>query len=142
MNDGPHAMGRSGLFSRDTMSAELKHPFTGRHLVNRRLTGTNSNKDTRHHEIAIEGAHAEYRPGDALGAHPSNDPAVVDAILRAVDATGDELVTTPDHATMTVAQALSDVYNLTTPSRRLLELLASRGAADLAPLLEKANAEH
>ena len=123
------------------MSAELKHPFTGRHLVNRRLTGTDSNKDTRHHEIAIEGAHVEYRPGDALGAQPSNDPAVVDAILRAVDAKGDELVTTPDHATMPVAQALSDVYNLTTPSRRLLELLASRGAADLAPLLEKANAE-
>ncbi len=123
------------------MAADLKHAFTGRHLVNRRLTGPTSNKDTRHQEIAIEGTPVEYLPGDALGANPSNDPALVDRILRAIGATGNEPVTTADGVSLPVGQALSTIYNLTTPSRRLLELMAARGATTLAPLLDKANAE-
>ena len=43
--------------------------------------------------------------------------------------------------TLPLHRALTEIYNLTTPSRKLLELLASRGAADLAPLLDRANAE-
>jgi sulfite reductase (NADPH) flavoprotein alpha-component len=138
------AVRRANLgYSRATqMTGEHKQHFTGRHLVNRRLTGPTSAKDTRHHEIALESGHIEYLPGDALGAHAANDPALVERVVRAVGATGDEPITTVDGVTMSLAQALSDVYNLTTPSRRLIELVASRGAAELAPLLEKANAEH
>jgi sulfite reductase (NADPH) flavoprotein alpha-component len=123
------------------MSGELKHAFIGRHRVNVRLTGPASEKVTRHHEIAIEAPPVTYLPGDALGVHPRNDPALVDRILARVNATGDEEVAVPDLGVMPLRQALSDVYNLNTPSRRLLELLAARGADDLAPLLERANAD-
>ena len=118
---------------------ELKQSFKGRHLVNHRLTGSGSEKDTRHHEISIE-TPATYLPGDALGVYPRNDPAVVDAVLRRVGATGDEPVPA-DGTTLPLHRALTDIYNLSTPSRRLLELLVSRGVNDLAPLLDKANAE-
>jgi sulfite reductase (NADPH) flavoprotein alpha-component len=121
------------------MAGEQKQSFKGRHLVNQRLTGSGSQKDTRHHEISID-TPATYQPGDALGVYPRNDPAVVNAVLRRIGAMGDEPVGA-DAAALPLHRALTDVYNLSTPSRRLLELLAGRGATDFAPLLEKANAE-
>jgi sulfite reductase (NADPH) flavoprotein alpha-component len=119
-----------------------KQAFTGRHLINHKLTGAGSEKDTRHHEIAIDTPGIHYLPGDALGVIPHNAPALVDRIVAAIGARGDEPVPagTPG-VTLPLAQALTEVYNLNTPSRRLLELYASRGASELAPLLEKANAE-
>lgn len=123
------------------MAGEQKQNFIGRHLVNLKLTGAGSEKDTRHHEIAIEHTGATYLPGDALGVLPQNDPALVARVLKAVGATGDEPVAGAAGATVPLHRALTEVYNLTTPSRRLLELLASRGAANLTPLLDKANAE-
>jgi sulfite reductase (NADPH) flavoprotein alpha-component len=124
------------------MPADLKHHFTGRHLVNRRLTGPGSSKDTRHHEIGVEDPDATYAPGDALGIHPRNAPDVVERVLQAVGATGDEPVTVPgSDAPMPAHQALTDVFTLTAPSRRLLELFIQRGATELAPLLERTNAE-
>src|SRR5579863_2084269 len=122
------------------MAGEQKQSFTGRHLVNTKLTGPGSEKDTRHHEIAIE-TPATYLPGDALGANARNAPVLVDRILRAVGATGDEVVTVARESAMPIRTALSDVYNLLTPGRRLFELLIAKGATDLAPLLDRANAE-
>jgi sulfite reductase (NADPH) flavoprotein alpha-component len=123
------------------MAGEQKQTFTGRHVVNVKLTGPGSQKDTRHHEITIETAPASYLPGDALGAHAPNSPALVDRVLKALGATGDELVKGPDSALVPVRRALIEIYNLTTPPRRLLELMASRGAPELGALLDRANAE-
>jgi len=122
--------------------SEQKQHFIGRHLANVRLTGEGSEKDTRHHEISLEGAPVTYAPGDALGLHPQNNPAIVDRVLAAIGATGDELVPGADGTPIPLHAVLTGVYNLTTPSRRLFELMAGRGASDLAPLLDKANAEH
>lgn len=122
------------------MAGEQKQSFTGRHLVNTKLTGPGSEKDTRHHEIAIE-TPAAYLPGDALGASARNAPALVDRILSVVGATGDEAVTVAGQSAMPIRTALVDVYNLLTPGRRLFELLIAKGATDLAPLLDRANSE-
>lgn len=121
------------------MAGDHKLYFTGRHLINLTLTGAGSEKDTRHHEIGMDDA-ATYLPGDALGAHPKNSPELVERVVGALGATGDEQVTTAD-GPMPFRAALTDVYNLHTPSRRLFELLVARGASELAPLLDRANAE-
>src|SRR5512145_675172 len=105
------------------MAGEQKQNFTGRHLVNLRLTGAGSEKDTRHHEIAIDGVPATYLPGDALGVHPRNNPELVDRVLAAIGARGDEQLTTAGGSTMPLGQALIETYNLSTPSRKLFELL-------------------
>jgi len=123
------------------MAGEQKQNFTGRHLVNIRLTGPGSEKDTRHHEIAIDGQPATYQPGDALGIHPRNNPALVDRVLGAVGARGDEPVTAADGTSVPLGQALIETYNLSTPGRKLFETLIAKGATDLAPLVDKANAE-
>ena len=122
------------------MAGEQKQPFTGRHLLNRKLTGTGSQKDTRHHEISIE-TPATYLPGDALGADAQNAPALVNGILAAVDATGDEVVPVPAAQPMPLRQALTNHFNLLTPGRKLFEHLIAKGASDLAPLLDKGNSE-
>jgi sulfite reductase (NADPH) flavoprotein alpha-component len=123
------------------MAGEAKQPFTGRHLVNSKLTGPGSEKDTRHHEIAIE-TPAAFQPGDALGADAKNAPALVEGILKATGATGDEVVKMPAGTSMPIGRALTDVFNLLTPGRKLFETLIAKGATDLAPLLDRANAEH
>src|SRR5262245_31054594 len=123
------------------MSGEHKQTFTGRHLVNVLLTGPSSDKITRHHEVAIESPPVTYLRADALGALPHNSPELVALVLKAVGAVGDEPVDCPDGTTMPAHRALTEIYNLSTPSRRLLELMAGRGATDLVPLLDKANAE-
>ena len=42
---------------------------------------------------------------------------------------------------MPLYRALSEVYSLGAPSRRLIELMAARGASDMTPLLDKTHAE-
>jgi sulfite reductase (NADPH) flavoprotein alpha-component len=122
------------------MAGDLKQTFIGRHVVNRKLTGPGSEKDTRHHEISLQGAPVTYLPGDALGVQPQNPPALVERVLRALGASGDEPVSVGGEATP-FAQALRDICNLSTPTRRLLELLIAKGADDFRPLLDRANAE-
>jgi sulfite reductase (NADPH) flavoprotein alpha-component len=121
--------------------AELKQYFAGRQLLNQRLTGPGSEKDTRHYEIAIETPGIGYLPGDALGLHPHNPPELVDRVIKAVNATGDELVPGADARPISLHRALTEVYSLATPTRRLIETLAGRGAADLGALLDRANAD-
>jgi len=123
------------------MAGDLKQTFIGRHLVNRKLTGSGSEKDTRHHEISLDDAPVVYLPGDALGVHPQNAPALVDRVIQLTGATGDEPVPDAAGASTTFHRALTEIYNLTTPSRRLFELLADRGADDLRPLMDRGNAE-
>lgn len=118
---------------------EHKQIFHGRHAVNHPATGPGSAKHTQHHEISLEGAPVTYCPGDALGVYPTNDPALVDSIVRAIGATGDELVTRGAEPPTTLADALTSRCSLAAPSRKLIELFAGRGAGDLAPLLEPAN---
>lgn len=121
------------------MAGDKQH-FRGRHLVNIKLTGPGSEKDTRHHEISLDGTPVSYQPGDALGLNPHNHPSLVERIVKALGATGDEPVALAGGTAVPLADALA-VLNLTTPTRRLVELMASRGASALAPLLDRANAE-
>lgn len=59
-------------------------PVTATFLSRRRLNGEGSLKTTNHIDIDLSAAGIEYQAGDSLGVFPSNDPALVDAILAAV----------------------------------------------------------
>lgn len=118
-----------------------RNPFPARHLSNTRLSGAASTKDTRHHAIALAGSGMTYQPGDALGVHPVNDPALVDRILGRLGASGDEPMPGRTGEPGTFRGALLQVYDITSPSRRLLEACAERGAREFAPMLEKGHEE-
>ena len=66
-------------------------PYASRVLVNDRLTGPESEKETIHVELELEEG-MSYLPGDAVGIIPTNREEQVDAVLKALGYTGDERV--------------------------------------------------
>jgi sulfite reductase (NADPH) flavoprotein alpha-component len=106
-----------------------RRPFTGRHLVNRRLSQPGSEKCVHHHEIGIEDGPLPYLPGDAIGVHPQNDSALVERIIQALGARGTEPVVVADGTTTSLEDALRRSCSLSPAGRKLLALLGSASDA-------------
>jgi sulfite reductase (NADPH) flavoprotein alpha-component len=109
------------------------NPYPARMLVNRRLSGPESEKDTRHFELDLTGWGLGFEVGDSVGVYPTNDPVLVDEIIRALGATGDESVPRPKGDTTTFREALLRDYSVTQPIPKFLKAIAQR--ADAAPTL-------
>jgi sulfite reductase (NADPH) flavoprotein alpha-component len=107
-----------------------KNPFPARLLVNRRLTGEGSEKDTRHYEIGLHGSGLTYQAGDALGITPTNSPELVDEILKALQFDGEEEVDSPEGDKMPIRLALLREYQIRAPHLEFLRAMAEHDAAD------------
>ena len=77
--------------STETQKYTRNSPYTSRMLVNYVLTDKDSEKETRHVELALEDGMV-YTPGDAVGILPTNRDSEVDAVLKALCCKGDEKV--------------------------------------------------
>ena len=66
-------------------------PYLSKVLVNDRLTGPESEKETIHIELALEEG-MTYTPGDAVGIIPTNREEQVASVLQVLGFTGDERV--------------------------------------------------
>jgi sulfite reductase (NADPH) flavoprotein alpha-component len=71
-------------------AATRARPFEAEITEHVRLTGSRSTSDTHHVAVSLEGAGILYEPGDSLGVIATNDPALVDTILKATGLSGDE----------------------------------------------------
>jgi len=111
------------------------NPFPGKMVVNRRLNEGNRNKETRHQEISLAGSGLTFEPGDSMAVCASNDPPLVEEIIRALGATGDEIVPAGKNETAPLRQALLRNYSITTPTPKFLKAIVERASA--APLLEE-----
>lgn len=124
-----------------------ERPFAADILANQRITGRGSMRDIRHLELSLEGSGLAYEPGDALGVWPRNPPALVDALLAALDADGDAPVAQAG-VELPLREWLSGKREITRLSRpfvarhaaqagddALSRLLAPDNAAQLATLL-------
>src|SRR3984893_4735198 len=110
------------------------NPFPARLVVNRRLSGPESEKDTRHFEIDLKGWGLSFEVGDSLAVYPTNDPELVEEIIRRLGAKGDE----PVRAAKThknLREALLRDYSITQPTPKFLKAIAERASA--APLLQE-----
>ena len=114
-----------------------KNPFPGRIVTNRPLSLPGSGKDIRHFEVSLAGSGLKYETGDSMGVFPDNDPALVEEVLAALGASGDETVPGNDGAPVPLRQALLRHYQITQPSKQFLEAIAARseGASVLRELL-------
>jgi len=65
------------------------NPVAARFVSRTRLNKSGSRKETWHVEFDIADCALDYAVGDSLGIYPTNDPALVDAILKALDAPAD-----------------------------------------------------
>ncbi len=95
------------------------HPFPAEitELVN--LNGSRSGKQTMHLELSLAGSGLTFEPGDSLGIVAENDPAMVEAVLRAAGLEGD-----PE-----LAERLARELDITALSRPVMEALAKVNAA-------------
>jgi sulfite reductase (NADPH) flavoprotein alpha-component len=110
------------------------NPFPARLVVNRRLSGPESEKDTRHFEIDLTAWGLSFEVGDSLAVYPSNDPELVDEIIYTLGATGDEQVPRPRGEPTTFREALLRDYSITQPTPKFLRAVAERASA--APTLK------
>src|SRR5216110_1465390 len=109
------------------------NPFPARLVVNRRLSGPESEKDTRHFELDLTGWGLTFEVGDSLAVYATNDPELVDEIIRTLGATGNEKVPRPKGEPTTLREALLRDYSITQPTPKFLKAIAERASA--APLL-------
>jgi sulfite reductase (NADPH) flavoprotein alpha-component len=65
------------------------NPATGTFLSRTRLNKPGSEKETWHLEIGLANTGIAYTVGDSFGILPTNDPALVDAVITALDAPPD-----------------------------------------------------
>ncbi len=111
-----------------------QNPFPGKLLVNRRLSTADSEKDTRHFEVDLTNWGLTFEPGDSVAVYPTNDPALVDEIIHALGAKGDELVPAAK-TTKPLREALLRDYSITQPTPKFLKAIAGRASA--APMLKE-----
>lgn len=109
------------------------NPFLATMLVNRRLSGPESEKDTRHFELDLTGWGLSFEVGDSVGVYPTNDPDLVCEIIHALGATGGEQVPRLKGEPTTLREALLRDYSITQPTPKFLKAIAQR--ADAAPTL-------
>jgi len=114
-------------------------PFNARVLANQRITGRDSDRDTRHVELSLENSGLEYEPGDALGVWPTNPSALVDEVLRSLRLDGDEPVehSNESHPLRAWLEQRRELTRLDRPF--LARHAALSGDETLARLLEPAN---
>ncbi len=127
-----------------------QNPFPARLKTNRRLNTAGSQKDTRHFEIVLEGSGLSYEAGDALGVVPTNCPALVEELLAALCAKGDEPLEgvpgkndsepgTRNPGPQSLHEALLRTYIITAPAPALVKDAATRaGNTELLALLDPA----
>ncbi|MET0702286.1 MAG: sulfite reductase flavoprotein subunit alpha [Mycobacterium sp.] len=102
---------------------DRSNPFEARLVVNRLLTAPESDKEVRHYELDLTGSGIDYRAGDSLAVHATNDQRLVEAILAQLGVGPDQVVTDHDQP---LGVLLSDHLEIRTPSRALQALVASR----------------
>src|ERR1700754_3749784 len=96
------------------------NPFPAKLLVNRRLSGPESEKDTRHFELDLTGWGLSFEVGDSLAVYATNDPQLVEEIIHALGATGNKEVPRPRGLPTTFREALLRDYSITQPTPKIL----------------------
>lgn len=98
-------------------------------LVNRRLSTEESAKDTRHFEISLQGSGLSFEPGDSMAVYASNDPQLVEDVIAALGASGDEEVPVGKDGKTKLRDALLRNYSITTPTPKFLQAIVNRASA-------------
>lgn len=113
----------------DIPGTSRKAPFKAKLIESRRLTHEDAPKDTRHVLIDLAGSGLNYEPGDSLGIVPVNCSQLVEDLIDAYGATGDEPVQVGASDLLTFRTALSRSVSLNKLRPTTLELL-SKHAVD------------
>src|SRR6478736_4753406 len=96
INNAPAAVKPAGAPQADKPALPVSAPGRSRDnpsyatfMSRRRLNKPDSQKDTWHIEFDLAETGLDYEVGDSFGVFPANDPALVDAVISALDAPPD-----------------------------------------------------
>jgi len=95
------------------------HPVPATFLSRTRLNKAGSQKETWHIEFDLDGSSVNYAVGDSFGIYPANDPGLVDAVLKALDAPPDFPI-----ADRTLREVLLDGVSLSPAPDMLFHLIS------------------
>ncbi|HAZ65828.1 MAG TPA: sulfite reductase subunit alpha, partial [Opitutae bacterium] len=119
---------------------DKNNPFAAALVERRRLSAPNGQKETSHFSVSLKGSGLTYTCGDSLGVFPTNNPASVNAFLKAARLTGDESVLIPkDTSPITLREAITRRLALNGPTYKFVQLLHDRATnpAEKAALAER-----
>lgn len=120
-------------------------PYLSRVLVNQRLTGPDSEKETIHIELALEKG-MTYTPGDAVGIVPTNRESAVQDVLNALGFNGTERVLDHYKVEISLHEALTTRLGIGKLARgsvnQYAKLCGESVPAGLAALLGSENKMH
>ncbi|MEJ2591561.1 MAG: flavodoxin domain-containing protein, partial [Candidatus Thiodiazotropha sp.] len=91
---------------------DRNHPYRAALLEQRRITTDDALSDVHHLVLEVDPSQMHYQPGDALGVHFRNDPALIEEILNLTALPGDTSVSLGGDA-LNLAQALCEQLELT-----------------------------
>lgn len=118
-------------------------PFLAAIKERRDLAKSGSLKTTQHIVLDLKGSQIHYSPGDSVGILPSNDPALIERTLKALGASGNEVILDRQGETHLLREFLLRRANLKGVSRKMVGELKSRISGgmqrELERLLEEAN---
>ena len=106
-------------------SFDRRNPFRSQLLACVRLNQPGSAKDVRRVAFSLQGSGLSFEVGDALGLVPENDPELVEAVLKALGARGDEVIATPGGASLHSYEALATGRVITRVSDELAALMVA-----------------
>ena len=87
------------------------------------LTKAGSTKQTHHISLDISGASLSFKSGDSLGIYPQNDPLLVQHLITAMHASGEEIILDPKSGVpLSLRQFLSFKANLSRLTSPFLKL--------------------
>jgi len=101
------------------------NPVRARLVESIRLTHLDAPKDTRHVILDLLDSGVTYEPGDSLGVSPENCPELVQAVLDALGATGEELVCVSDSSPRPLSEWLRREVALHRVQQSTVECLAA-----------------
>ena len=92
------------------------------------MSSPDSEKNTWHFELDLTGWGLSFEVGDSMAVYPTNEPELVDEIIRAIGAKGDEPVPAAK-TTKPLREALLRDYSIKPPTPKFLKAIASRASA-------------
>jgi len=114
-----------------------KNPFGADILKNVNLNSADSERETYHIELSLDGSGLEYEVGDALGVYPENPPEIVEEILNNLPFKPTEEVPLPNGEDGTLKNALLYYYDIRSLNKVFLqEWQARSGSPYLRSLVE------
>ncbi|MEE4022538.1 sulfite reductase subunit alpha [Gordonia sp. PKS22-38] len=102
-----------------------KNPYPATVVSNTVLSAPHSEKEVRHLVISLGESGIEYAPGDGIGITPVNDAELVDRVIARLGVPPDTVIT-DRKSERSLRDALTHHYEISTPSKYLVEYIAAR----------------